>query len=176
MAVRAVDNTEFYEKKLENVTEMNGPCVQILPLCNVPEIYSRKQRMQAKRIALYKKALVFKTGMKKTKTKKDKVIKFYARFKSYDSLHRGIERTYNMFHNEKCDYVVNLADSTAIDKTTYPKSYFEEKKLITFEGMQMPVPKEADKLMEKRFGYNYHKNLVWGKRKVVKNVVFTNDK
>ncbi|MBR4117148.1 MAG: glycosyltransferase [Clostridia bacterium] len=171
IVVRSKDNSEFYQENIENLTEFNGPCVRILPLCYVPQLTSEQQKNLAKEFRFYKKALAYKSGISAPKTNKDKHIKNRSNLLSYRYIHKQIDNIYNTFSQKDCEFVVSLADSTKISKTTLPKEYFENPEFIEFENMTMPVPRCADEVLEKRYGYNYAKSLSWKKRQIKKSIV-----
>ncbi len=175
MTVRLANNKKFYQKKLKNITEFNGPCIHIQPLCAVPEADSKAQRKQAKLYEYYKTLLQYKSGLKTPKTKEEKRLYKHAEALSYAEIHKKIEKLYGMFKGKGNSYLVNLADSESLEKTTYPKEYFGKPKYIDFEGMSMPIPSHSDELLTQRYGYNYQ-HLAWDKRKICSGVSFRKSK
>ncbi len=169
MTVRLASNEKFHYPKLAKITEFNGPCLHILPLCPVPEKTSPAQEKQAKQYQYYKNLLKYKSGIKTPDTRQEARILKKAQSLSYKQIHKRINAIYKLFANQECDYLVNLDNNTNIEKITYPKEYFGEPKYIEFEGLQMPVPAKSHELLTQCYGYNYHL-LSWNKRKFSKGI------
>ena len=169
MAVRYKDNSEFYETKLKRKGNLNGPAVEILPLCYVPELESFAQKKQRKDLMRYKKWLNYKSGIAKAKTLSTKLTKLKCKFISYESIHNKIEKTYNMFNKDDCKYYVNLASYYKRKKTTNLISDFGEPVYIDFEGTKAPIPANYNEVLEKIYGFKYCKSVSWGAR-VIKDI------
>ena len=165
MTVRLASDNKFYQKKLEGITDFNGPCVHILPLCSVPEPNSKKQKKQSELYKYYRSLLQYKSGVKIPVTKEEERLSKRADSLSYKKIHKKLEKVYSMFKGTKCNYLVNLADIADIQKTTNPKEFYGKPEYIDFEGLSMPIPSHSDEILKKRYGYNYDK-LEWNKRKI----------
>ncbi len=168
ITVRLASNEAFHHPKLKEITEFNGPCLYILPLCPVPCETSKLQKKQAKQYQYYKDLLKYKSGIKTPKTKQEARLLKHAESLSYKQIHKEIKQIYNLFAKQECNYLVNLDNNLAVEKITYPREYFGEPKYIDFEGLSMPIPSQAHKLLTKTYGYNYHL-LSWNKRKFGKD-------
>lgn len=173
-AVVRMKDSEFYQRKLKKVTEDNGPCVHILPLYPVPELYSKKQKRDALKFKFYRKALLLKSRVEKPSSVIEKLIRKYAKLRSYENLHKEVEKIYNMYDANNCDYLVCLSDSTDIKRTTYPKEWFTTTDLVQFEDMFMPVSAQSDEILKTRYGVNYFKCTPLKNRVIGKGVAFKN--
>ena len=164
--VRHKDNSVFYETKLQGKTEFNGPAIDILPLCYVPELKSSMQTKQRRTFIYYNKLLDYKTGLRSPKNFKNKIVKVLSIFVSYDSIHKNIEKSYNMFEKGNCEYYVNLSSYYKRTKSTNLIEDFGEPKFIDFEDTTAPIPSNHELILEKIYGFKYNKSISWGGRKI----------
>ncbi len=175
MTVRSKDNSEFFQASLENLTEFNGPCVKILPLCYSLEPTNEQLHKTAKEFDFYKKALLYKSGIKNPKSRRNKRIKNRALLIPYKTIHKKLEAIYNKFNQNECDYVICYSDSVKTHKSTFRKELFTNPKYIQFENMTMPIPNCSEEILEARYGYNYAKSMPWKKRKIRKSITHRED-
>lgn len=165
-AVRTTDKTGLPAELVDCLTKKNRPGVEIIPLCPVPQETSEAQEKQAAKYQKYTTLLAYKTGAKKAHGLKGKLVKASALMTSYTTIHQNLARLYSQFDGERCDYVVNLASSKNIKKTTVPAAWFAQTEPMSFEGLTVPVPEKAEEILKLRYGYRYNKPLIWKKRKI----------
>ena len=75
--VRLLDNSEYYQESLVNITDKNGPYIDIFPLSTVTELHPQAEAQKKKtRLTFYRKAISYKVGDTKPKTRKTKFYRY----------------------------------------------------------------------------------------------------
>lgn len=150
--VRLLDNSVFYQPPIAHLTEHNGPYLDIFPLDRVPELASPAQNEQKRLFTKYRKALSYKRGDTRPKTKQTKRIRRWSYIVTIPWLYRKIDETYRLLDAPDHQYWVNLASYYPAVKETFPIEMFGEPRLVRFEDGEYPVPAEAEAILEKIYG------------------------
>lgn len=151
--VRYLNNKDFYQKHIAHLTNNNGPLIDIFPLDNVPNEDSAGQYFQSFKIRLYRGMIGFKL-YRKPKRLKQRVVKFLSFFYSVDRLHKLLDKNFTKYNKSDNSYIVNLASYYNYRKQTVSKEVYGKPRFVKFEGVDMPVPNEAEYLLKKIYG-NY---------------------
>ncbi len=149
--VRYLDNREFAQTHIAHLTDHNGPLLDIFPIDNVPRMDSFRQKIQAKKIKLYRGMLGFKL-YRKPKNIKTFIVFLMSKFYSIKGLHKRLDKTFKKYNNKNNKYLVNLASYYNYKKQTFPVKYYGKPRYVKFEDMMVPVPKEAEKVLNKIYG------------------------
>ena len=146
--IRHRDNSFFCDKKLSRKTEDNGPCIEIYPLDSVPAKDPKLLKKQVGRYRFFKAALYMKHHSRRVKTKKDKLIKLYAKLYSAETLYRRFMETATMYNAEGNEYYICLESKHGVNKQIFEKALFENTQYIRFEGSEYPVPDQAESILQ----------------------------
>ena len=149
--VRYLDNTLFRQAHIAHLTNNNGPLLDIFPIDNVPKLDSFKQKIQSKKIRIYRGMLGFKL-YRKPKNIKTYIVSFMSKFYTVKGLHKKLDKTFKKYNNKDNKYLVNLASYYNYKKQTFPIKYYGKPRYVKFEDMMVPVPKEAEKVLNKIYG------------------------
>ena len=151
--VRLLKETKFCTPEIENICDWTGPRIDILPLDYVPNLYSKKQDKQGKKIKFWKTILrnkVYKVGHKK------KIIYYvvvpFAKILPYKFIVKKINNWLTKYNNLKCSYVVNATGDYNIRKETFPKYFFDELIEVKFEDSKFYISKYYDEILTKIYG------------------------
>lgn len=153
--VRLLDNSEFYQPPIEHLTQHNGPYLDIFPLDSVPEEASEAQNKQKWALTRYRKALSYKRGDTRPKTKQTKRIRRWSYFVTIPWLYRKIDETYRALSAPENRYWVNLASYYSAAKETFPIEMYGEPRRVPFEDGHYPVPAQAESILERIYGPTY---------------------
>lgn len=165
--VRYLKESFFRQKHIEHLTNNNGPLIDIFPLDNVPKKDSLKQKIQALTIKFNRGMLSYKLKTRHPKKWKGYIVKFCSYFVSVNRIHRVLNKTFIKYNSNNNKYIVNLASYYSYKKQTVPKSWYGKPRIVKFENLEMPVPKEAEKLLTSIYG-NY-KELPPIEKRVIKH-------
>lgn len=150
--VRYLKNSSFKQQHIAHLTENNGPLIDIFPLDTVPKLDSFRQKIQAMTIKLYRGMLSYKLGTRHPKKYKGYIVKFASKFVSVRKIHKKLDNTFIKYNNSKNKYIVNLASYYNYRKQTVPKNWYGQPRMVKFENMTVPIPKEAEKILSSIYG------------------------
>ncbi len=153
--VRYLDNRVLKQKHIAHLTTHNGPLIDIFPLDNVPKKDSLKQKLQALTIKFYRGMLSYKLKTRYPKKLKGYIVKFCSYFISVPRIHKTLDKTFIKYNNKENPYIVNLGSYYSYKKQTVPKSWYGKPRIATFETLEVPIPKEAEKLLTSIYGDDY---------------------
>lgn len=165
--VRYLGESFFKQKHIEHLTNNNGPLIDIFPLDNVPKKDSIKQKIQVLTIKFNRGMLSYKLKTRFPKKWKGYIVKFCSHFISVNRIHKTLNKTFIKYNNNNNKYIVNLASYYSYKKQTVPKNWYGKPRMVKFENLKMPVPKEAEKLLTSIYG-NY-KELPPVEKRVIKH-------
>lgn len=151
--VRLLRKTDFNQLDIANLTENNGPYIDVFPLDYVPRKSSFKQLYTAKKIRAYRYILFYKTkALKKPKTKKRKILYYLSNFYTVKRLHKEIYKQCTKFNHKKHKYIVNYCSYYNTTEQTIPASFYGEPQYVKFEGCALPIPNKADYILSSIYG------------------------
>lgn len=158
--VQMTRKVPYVKKRLEGIALNIGPCVDIFPLDYVPDQDSAELKKRKKQISKLRRAIWIKSGMHprswyntlKLRLKLYYPHKIYGLFRSVSSMHAAAERVATATNDPKCQYLAVFASLYKITKETFPKEYFGAPRYLDFEGHQLPVPAEAEKILAHIYG------------------------
>ena len=108
--------------------------------------------IQALTIKLNRGMLSYKLRTRYPKKWKGYIVKFLSNFISVKRIHKNLDKTFIKYNDSKNKYIVNLASYYSYKKQTVPKSWYGVPRMVKFENMVVPVPKEAEKLLTSIYG------------------------
>ena len=152
--VRLVRNTEFKQLDITNLTEHNGPYIDVFPLDYVPRKSSFKQLYTAKKIRAYRYMLFYKTGAlkKPKKNHKRQLLYYMCKMYSVKHLHKRIYQECTRFNYKKRKYIVNYCSYYNTTEQTIRASFYDEPIYVNFEGHKLPIPKKYDYILSSIYG------------------------
>lgn len=150
--VRYLGTSFFKQQHISHLTNHNGPLIDIFPLDNVPKRDSLKQFLQAAIIKFNRGMLSYKLKTRHPKKWKGYIVKFCSYFVSVNQIHKVLDRTFKKYNNINNKYIVNLASYYNYKKQTVPKKWYGKPRMVKFESLIMPVPKEAEKILASIYG------------------------
>lgn len=142
----------FIQKHIAHVTEMNGPCVDIFPVDNVPKALSRGQDVQAKLIDYLRNFLCLKLGLYAPEHLKHKIFKLVSHLIPVSFIHWILNGMFTKYNAPSNEYAVNLASYYDWRKQTVSKELYREAVFVDFEGHKLPVPVGYDELLTRIYG------------------------
>ena len=142
----------FVQTHISHLTEMNGPCVDIFPVDNVPCVRSRRQDVQAKLIDYLRNFLCLKLGLYPATKARQKVFKAASILVPVGLIHVLLHRLFTAFNADRNEYAVNLASYYDWRKQTVSAQLYREAVMVDFEGYQLPVPVGYDELLTRIYG------------------------
>ena len=151
--VRLLRKTDFNQLDISNLTEHNGPYIDVFPLDYVPRKASFKQLYTAKKIKAYRYILFYKTrALKKPKNKKRKLLYYLSKFYTVKHLHNELYKQSTKFNHKSHKYLVNYCSYYNTTEQTIPVNFYDEPKYVKFEGHLLPVPNKADYILTSIYG------------------------
>ncbi len=150
----------YIKKRLSGIALFCGPAVDIMPMDYVPNDSSKELVKRGKLIQRLRRVLWIKSGLHKSdkyKSVKSKLtmyypLKFYGKFRSFDSLHHQIEGLMTKTNSSKCKYTTIFSSLYNTKKETFKREYFGEPKYVPFEEKEFPIPQNAEKILERVYG------------------------
>lgn len=149
--VRYLDNSLYKQSHIAHLTNHNGPLLDIFPIDSVPKLNSFNQYFQSFKIRLYRGMLGLKL-YRKPKNIKSLLVWYLSKFYSIKKLHNNLDKNFKKYNNKNNKYLVNLASYYSYKKQTFPIKYYGKPRYVKFEDMMVPVPKEAEKVLNKIYG------------------------
>ncbi|MBR6690024.1 MAG: LicD family protein [Bacilli bacterium] len=150
--VRYLKECFFKQQHIAHLTNHNGPLIDIFPLDNVPQKDSFKQKIQAMTIKLNRGMLSYKLKTRIPKKWKGYIVRFLSKFISVKRIHKNLDKTFKKYNNSKNKYIVNLASYYSYKKQTVPKEWYGKPRMVKFENLILPIPKESEKLLTSIYG------------------------
>jgi len=150
--VRFLGESEFKQQHIAHLTDHNGPLLDIFPLDNVPERFSSKQRKQAMIFKFFRGMLSYKLRIRHPKKIKGYIVKFCSYFVSVNKIHKVLDKTFKKYNSDTNNFILNLGSYYSAKKQTVPKEWYGTPRIVPFESMQVPVPKESEKLLTSIYG------------------------
>lgn len=153
-----VKNTKYIEKIAVNVNIYKGVFIDIFPFDNVPNaIWQQKLHMFT--TFTLKKLLLIKNNYNVTPEKQKTVkrilyyfTKFTIRFISVDLLKNLLSTQMVKFNSLDAKYVIPIGSSYGYKKEKIKKEWFDELKLIEFEGSFFLCPSRYDEYLTHLYG------------------------
>ncbi len=158
----------YIKERLNGIALFSGPAVDIMPIDYVPDDSSSELVKRGDRIQTLRRTLWIKSGLHKSswyKTLKRKLtlyypLKIYGKFRSYESLHKQIEALMTKTNSPENQYATIFSSLYSTKKETFKREYFGEPKYVPFAGREVPIPQNADKILERVYGdYNALPNI-----------------
>lgn len=164
--LRLVKGNVFFDKALAKHTEDNGPCIDIYPLDSVPFCSGKQLSKMKKQYNRCKTLLRYKHKQGKAKTWKQKLLRLYAALVSKEYLMNKMEQVCTAYNASESDYYVCLTSKHPVHKQVFAKELFAQPRYAMFEGMELPIPGEAEVILQKIYN-NYKKPTPTFKRTLV---------
>lgn len=158
LKVRLVGDTRFRQKHIAHLTRNNGPLIDVFPVDSVPAKSSRKQKKQSDTIRFCRGILSQKLGIVPANTPAKKLLRLISGFFSVKGLHKRMDKAARRLAKPGNTYVSNLFSYYTdyrdfdIQKETFPASMLGTPVRIPFEGVELPVPADADGVLRSIFG------------------------
>ncbi len=146
------DDPKFRQMHIAHLTEDNGPVVDIFPLDSVPKKTSLSQRINRKKIGLYRGMITRKLGCLPHNTLSSAAAYFLSRFFTLSTLHRRLGKLHVKYNSPDNKYIVNWASYYSLEKETFPREAFGEPMFVPFEEHEMPVPTDYDTVLKTIYG------------------------
>ncbi len=151
--VRMLKETRFYTPAIEKICDYTGPRIDVLPLDYVPELSSKAQDKQGKKIKFWKMILRNKCYPLHKKKKLHQYLPVpIAKMLPYKFIVNRINYWLKKYNNENYEYVVNISGDYNVRKETFPKHYFDELITTKFEDGEFPISKYYDKILSSIYG------------------------
>ena len=155
--VRMLKETRFSTPKIEKISKYTGPRIDVMPIDNVPEKFSKSQDKQGKMIKFWK--IILRNHVYPM-SKKPKpyyyLIMIIAKMIPYKFIVKMLTSQMKKYNNLDCNYRVCAVGDYNVRKETFPKEYYEELTTIKFEDGNFPISKYYDKILSSIYG-NYMK-------------------
>lgn len=169
--VRLLDNAEFFQESLVGITEQNGPYIDIFPLNKVNKRPAKEWKKVKKRITLYRKAISYKVGDTRPKTRKTKAYRLFCYFVPLKVFYKKLDALYRSLENPDGKYFANLASYYAISKQQFTLEQYNEPRYVPFEHLMLPVPHDAEHILTTIYGKSWDKMPPYSYRKVKHSMV-----
>ncbi len=150
--IRYLDNSFFAQQHIAHLTDHNGPLIDIFPVDNVPKKNSLGQMLQALTIKFSRGMLSYKLRTRHPKKLKGYIVCFCSHFFSVKTIHKILSKTFIKYNDENNEYFVNLASYYWYDKQTVPKEWYGKPRMVKFENLKVPIPRESEKLLTSIYG------------------------
>lgn len=132
--------------------EYSGPSIDIFPIDTVSSAVSQRR---FRKIRIARDILLYKSNYLKPfqiKSRYRRLFYLIRNFVSYKKLHNYIYRLSTLENKKVPKYYVNFASSYNPKKETFPIAWFDGSRTVIFEGMEAPVPVEAEKVLSVIYG------------------------
>ena len=152
----------YVKKRTEGITLFNGPCLDVFPLDYIPEEKTSSLSKRGKKVLFLRRAIWVKSGLhphgwyKSTSAR----LKYYypqliyGWFHSIRKMHKKMTKVMTETNHLAKDYIAMFTSLYPIARETFPADYFGEPRYVDFEGLKMPIPNKAEKMLEIIYG-NY---------------------
>lgn len=151
----------YVKKRLEGIALYNGPAVDVMPIDYVPDDRSQELADRGSRIRILRRTLWIKSGLHNRawyKSLRKRLLyyyplKFYSLFRSFDSLHKEIEKLMTETNSSPDSrYATVFSSLYYARRETFKREYFGKPQLMEFEGHMLPVPSNPHKILERVYG------------------------
>ncbi|MBE6758539.1 MAG: LicD family protein [Ruminococcaceae bacterium] len=146
------DDPKFRQMHIAHLTKDNGPLIDIFPLDNVPKLSSFSQRLNRRKIGLYRGMITRKLGCLPHKSLSEKLAYFLSKFYTVERLHKKLDRLHVKYNSPDNGFMVNWASYYSVEKETFPREAFGEPLYVPFEKYEMPVPQDYDTVLTTIYG------------------------
>lgn len=152
----------FVKTRGEGIGLFNGPDVDVFPLDFVPDDNSSSLKKRGRRIKRLRRELWIKTGYHKRgwydilllRLRYYYPYKFFGMFHSVKWLQDELKKTMTATNDPKYDYLCCFSSLYDCRKETFKKDLFSSAEYVDFEGHLLPIPKNAEKILQRIYG-NY---------------------
>lgn len=162
--IRTTQKTDFLQTQYLHLTNEVGPYIDIFPLDYVPKKTSYLQRIQDKKVRIYKLMLWYKSKLSNPKKFKKKILKFCTLFFTVKDLQKMLYKQMTKFNKKQRNYYVNFGSVYGAKKQTIPIEKYGKPILVSFENYELPIPCGYDYILTKIYK-NYMKLPPLNKRK-----------
>lgn len=142
----------FVQKHIAHLTSMNGPCVDIFPVDDVPKACSFGQDVQGLCIDYLRNFLSLKLSLYKPVNLKQRLFKLISLLVPERLIHWCLRRLFSLFDSPNNEFAVNLASYYHWQKQTVPKALYGEPVMWEFEGHLLPIPRGYHELLTRIYG------------------------
>lgn len=153
--IRLIGDCDFACGNLFRVSNEFGPNIDIFPLYTTSQPYGKKQKIQKRRLARYRRMLQYKAGVSTPKKRAYKKWKVLSMFLPASFLHKRAEAMLQPFQEEG-DYFANFMSRYSLQKQIFPKDYYGTPRYIEFEDIELPVPQRAEEILCSIYGPDWH--------------------
>lgn len=151
---KVVDETTRLKEHISSEIEI-GVNVDVFPYDNVPDDLQKAKKQYSKSRILYNLLLMKSLVYKKRPPLKNLTYlfgKIITKPLSYDYLTKQIEKNAKKYNNQTSGKVSQIVYPLYKEKTTWPKSLFDEIVLHKFENEEYFIPKGYDKMLRITYG------------------------
>ena len=148
-----MNNTTFIEKDVKNRIMHHGIYIDIMCLNSTPNNkisryfqYCSARALNAR--ALFEKGYITKSFIKKTGICLSKI---FIRWLIKKSLLNYVRK----YNSKNTEFVGHFFGRAPFSKTSFPKNYLKNPKLVKFENLMLPVALQVEKYLKVRYGDNY---------------------
>jgi len=150
--VRMVGNHGYYQPRVKNVTNNDGPYIDIFPLDYCSNDSLGELAIQKAKIKNLRKQLSYKSGYLPADSYMKKFLKFRMNFTSFSRLNKKMENAHRKLSTKDYDYIVNYASLYPVVREVFSKEIFDEVLYIPWRDTSMPVVKEYHAMLTKTYG------------------------
>lgn len=147
----------YVQSKVTELSEYNGPYIDVFPLDYWNSPYSKKQYRAQRMVKMCRRLLFLKTGYsRKLKKKPHRFLMLLAiPFIPNTAIERFAIKNMTRFNNGNRKYMVHLCSYYRFYKEVFPTGFYGDPVYMEFEGHEFPVPKEYDYMLRTIYGNHY---------------------
>lgn len=147
----------YTQTSVKNLSEYNGPYIDVFPLDYWNSPYSKKQYRSQRMVKMCRRLLFLKTGYSRNlKGKFHRLLMLIAiPFIPNTAIEKFAIKHMTMFNDGTRKYMVHLASYYRFYKEVFPASCYGEPLYREFEGHMFPVPREYDYMLRTIYGNSY---------------------
>lgn len=149
--------SKYSQEKVKNLSEFNGPYIDVFPLDYWNSPYSKKQYRAQRVVKMCRRLLFMKTGYsRKIKWKWHRMLMLLSLpFIPNTFIEKQAIKHMTKFNNGNRKYMVHLCSYYRFYKEVFPTGFYGEPVYMEFEGHMFPVPREYDYMLRTIYGNNY---------------------
>lgn len=152
--------TPFVKKRQKGILLYNGPAIDLFPIDYVPDDTDPGIAKRGNTVRILRRTLWIKTGLHKrnwytTLVRRLKYfypLKIYGKFRTMKGIHRQIDRAMTETNNQEHNFGVVFGSLYYARRETFKNEYFGTPRLVNFEGHMLPIPSNAEKILERIYG------------------------
>ncbi len=152
--------TPFFKARQKGVLLYNGPAIDIFPIDYVPDVNDPEVARRGRIIRVLRRTLWIKTGFHKRswyKTLRRRIklyypLKIYGFFRTKKGIHRQLRRILTKTNDQPHNYGTVFESFYPARRETFKIEQLGTPRLVDFEGYQLPVPCEAEKILQRIYG------------------------